>query len=303
MKKCRAASPWLLALLLLSACALTPGPPGARPAALNLRPAWVTEAVFDNPASVVFDPVARILLVANVNGPAMKKDGNGYLSKVALNGIVLDRHWLTGLDGPKGMALRDNTLYVADITNLVVIDLTSGLMEKHPAPGAKFLSDVTIDHQGRVYVSDTYTDTIYRYAGNRLDVWLRDKRLASPNGLFAQGDTLYVGSWGVRTCGLETSEAGRLLAVGLATKEITAVGDGAPLGNLDGVAGLGERGFLVTDQVRGTLIHLGQQGEVVETLALGQGAADLVVLPTDWELVVVPMSQDHVLKASILPVP
>jgi hypothetical protein len=303
MKKCRAAMPWLFVSLLLSACVVPPGPPVDRPAALNLRPAWVTEAVFDNPASVVFDPVATILLVANVNGPAMKKDGNGYLSKVALNGVVLDRHWLTGLDGPKGMALRENTLYVADITNLAVIDLTSGLMEKHPAPGAKFLNDVTVDNKGRVYVSDTYTDTIYRSTGTRLDVWLRDKRLASPNGLFAQGNTLYVGSWGVRQCGMETEVPGELLAIDLDSKEIRRLGSGAPLGNLEGVEGLGSRGFLITDPVQGTLIHLGRQGEVVETMALGQGAGDLTVLPADWELVVVPMVQDNVLRAYILPVP
>jgi hypothetical protein len=37
-------------------------------------------------------------------------------------------------------------------------------------------------------------------------------------------------------------------------------------------------------------------------MSLGQGAADLTVLPADWELVVVPMLQDNVLKAFTLPI-
>lgn len=293
----------LLPCLLLTSCTFLPGHLTAKKSSLGLKYAWKTEAVFANPESVVFDPVAKILLVSNVNGLPLKKDGNGYLSKVALNGVVLDQKWLTGLDAPKGMALQDNTLYVADITSLAVIDLTSGLIEKYPAPGAKFLNDVTIDSKGRVYVSDMYTDTIYIFADNELTVWLRDKRLASPNGLFSDKNTLYVGSWGVRTCGTETEVPGHLLKIDLSTQEISDVGDGSPLANLDGVEGLGLRGFLVTDWLKGTLIHLNQKAEIVHTLSLGQGSADLEVLPEDWELVVVPMMKDNVLQAFTLPLP
>lgn len=292
---------WLT--LLVSSCTLWFGVNIDQEASLGLQPAWQTEAVFDNPESVVFDPVAKILLVANVNGPPMKKDGNGYLSKVALNGTVLDHKWLTGLDGPKGMALQGNTLYVSDITSLAVIDLSSGEMRKYPAPGAKFLNDVTIDKQGRVYVSDMYTDAIYIFEDNQLSLWLRTKRLASPNGLFAEADTLYVGSWGVRKCGFETEVPGHLLKIDLATKRITDVGDGSPLANLDGVEGLGARGFLVTDWQQGVLIHLSPEAKIIETLTLSQGSADLEVLPADWELVIVPMMKDNYLKAFTLPIP
>lgn len=293
----------LLAFLLLASCTFMKGHLTAAKNSLGLTYAWKTEAVFANPESVVFDPVAKILFVSNVNGPPLKRDGNGYISKVALNGVVLDHKWLTGLDAPKGMALEGNTLYVADITSLAVIDLTSGLIKKYPAPGSKFLNDVTLDNKGRVYISDMYTDTIYIFTDNKLTVWLRDSRLASPNGLFVDNNTLYVGSWGVRTCGTETEIPGHLLEIDLSTHEISDVGDGSPLANLDGVEGLGLRGFLVTDWLKGTLIHLNKNAETIETLSLGQGSADLEVLPEDWELVVVPMMKDNVLQAFTLPLP
>lgn len=303
MKKTCSVSILFLVVLFLSSCTFFFGINVEEDISLNLLPAWQTESVFENPDSVVFDPIAQILIVSNINGPVMKRDGNGYLSKVALNGVVLDHKWLIGLDAPKGLALKDNTLYVADITSLAVIDLTSGLMNTYPAPGSKFLNDVTIDSQGRVYVSDLYTNTIYIFTGDQLSVWLRDKRLASPNGLFAAGNTLYVGSWGVRTCGLETEIPGHLLAIDLANKKIRDVGDGSPLANLDGVEGLGDRGFLVTDWMQGRLIHLSRDAKIVETITLAQGSADLEVLPEDWELVVVPMMNDNVLKAFTLPLP
>ncbi len=303
MKKSCSVITLLVACSFLSSCTFFLGINNDNDIALHMEPAWQTEAIFENPESVVFDPVAKILLVSNVNGPPMKKDGNGYLSKVALNGVVLDRMWLTGLDGPKGMALHENTLYVADITNLAVIDLSSARMKKYQAKGSKFLNDVTIDKKGRVYVSDMYTDTIYIFTGDQLKVWLRTSRLASPNGLFAYDNSLYVGSWGVRRCGLETDVPGHLLKVDLDTQKISDVGNGSLLANLDGVEGLGRRGFLVTDGVEGSLIHLSTQAEIIETIHLGRGAADLAVLPADWELVIVPMMRDNLLKAFTLPVP
>ncbi|MEN8256785.1 MAG: hypothetical protein ABFS09_02880 [Thermodesulfobacteriota bacterium] len=294
---------FVLALLFLPSCTFSPQIDPSEDIFLNLRFAWQTKAVFDNPESVVFDPVAKILFVSNVNGPSMKKDGNGYLSKVALNGVVLDPKWLTGLDAPKGMALQGNTLYVSDITSLAVVDLTSGLMKKYRAKGAKFLNDVTVDRKGRVYVSDLYTDSIYILEDNQIRLWLRDMRLASPNGLYVEDDALYVGSWGVRKCGVETEMRGHLLKVDIDTKIISDVGGGAPLANIDGVEVLGKRGFLITDRIEGSLIHLNRQGEIVQTINMGKGVADLDFLPEDWELVVVPMIKDNVLKAFTLPLP
>ncbi len=133
-------------------------------------------------------------------------------------------------------------------------------------------------------------------------MWLRDKRLASPNGLYVERDILYVGSWGVRKCGMETEIPGHLLQIDLHTKEINDVGENPQLANIDGVEVLGSRGFLITDRVQGSLLHLNRDGELVQTIAVGEGAADLHYLPEDWELVVVPMAKVNKIKAFTLPV-
>ena len=292
----------ILFCFLVSSCTFLTSP-SEKNMSLHLQTAWKTGAVFDRPDSVVFDPVAKILIVSNVNGPPMKRDGNGYLSKVALNGVVLDQKWLPGFDGPKGMALVDNTLYVADIKSLAVVDLTSGLITKYPAKGAKFLNDVVLDKKGRVYISDLYTDSIYIFADGKMDLWLRNKRLASPNGLLVDDGYLYVASWGKRRCGLETEVPGHLLRVDLESKEISDVGAGSAMGNLDGLAGLGERGFLISEWSKGELLHLGKEAEIIESIKVEKGPANLEYLPEDWELVVVPMSSGNYLQAFRLPLP
>jgi len=289
--------PWL------SSCVFFSGINSEEVISLHLQPAWESEAVFENPSSVVFDPVARILIVANVNALPLQKKGKGYLSKVALNGSVLHRQWLTGLNAPTGMAVQGDTLYVADMTDLAVIDLTSGRMQKYPAQDARFLKDVAIDSQGRVYVSDMDTDTLYIFAEDQLTVWLRDKDLASPTALFVEGNTLYVGSGGRRRGGCATEATGSLLKVDLKSREIRAVGAGSLGMSIDGAQGLATGAFLVTDALQGSLIHLSGEGKIMETISLAPGAADLAVLPEDWELVVVPMMQDNVLKAFTLPLP
>ena len=59
------------------------------------------------------------------------------------------------------------TLYVADITDLVQIDIDSGkIIKRFNAPGSSFLNDVVADNQGNIYVSDTDTNTIYKLDTN-----------------------------------------------------------------------------------------------------------------------------------------
>ena len=85
--------------------------------------AWETDAGFKQPESTVYDADRDVLYVSNINGQGTDKDGNGYISKVALDGTVTESEWVTGLDGPKGLAIVGDKLYVSDITALVEIDI------------------------------------------------------------------------------------------------------------------------------------------------------------------------------------
>jgi sugar lactone lactonase YvrE len=260
-----------------------------------LEEAWSAEG-FKQPESVAFDPDAGVLYVSNVNGEASAKDGNGFISRVGLDGKVLDLEWVGGLNGPKGLGVRNGRLYAADIDALVEIDTADRTVKRYPAPAAKFLNDVTIDGAGRVYVSDMMDDAIYRLADGQFALWVKDAKLASPNGLLAEGDRIVVGSWGLITEGFATKSPGHLVAVSIADETVTDLGSDTPFGNLDGVEPDGRGNYFVTDWMLGALYHVSPAGTVKQLLKLNPGSADLTYLP-DQQLLIVPMMKDGKLVA------
>lgn len=261
-------------------------------------PAWAAEPVkvwetsgFANPESVLWDGARKVLYVSNVNGAPPEKDGNGYISKLNAEGKVVVEKWVTGLDAPKGMALYKGRLYVSDIDRLVIIDTASGKVTKtYPAPGAKFLNDVTVDDKGVVYVSDMVANVIWALSGGKFEQWLADAQLENPNGLKAEAGRLLVASWGPMTGnGFDTSKPGALKAVTLPDKMIRDLTAG--FGNLDGVEPDGMGGYVVSDWIHGGAFNVSRQGKVVKLLSLGQGSADISTLP-EHKLLLVPMMMD-----------
>jgi sugar lactone lactonase YvrE len=248
------------------------------------------------PESALPDPSGLVLYVSNIDGSPVEKDGKGAISKVSPDGKMVEPNWVTGLDAPKGMAISGGRLYVSDIDKLVEIDLASRKVSaRHEAPGAKFLNDVEADRQGRIYVSDMFTDTIWRLENGRFEPWLQDQALLSPNGLYAQGDKLIVATWGIRKSdGFETSTAGHLIEVSLKDKSVRDLGS-APVGNLDGIELQGES-YLVTDWMAGELYRITSDGKPERLLDLPQGSADLTYLQ-DQRIAVIPMMMDNKLVA------
>ena len=99
--------------------------------------------------------------------------------------------WVVGLDATKGMGLFGKRLYVADLDQVVVIDVAKEMiLEKIPIEGAKGLNDITIDAKGVVYVSDMFTGKVHRIADGVVTTILES--LSRPNGVFAEGDDLYL---------------------------------------------------------------------------------------------------------------
>ena len=105
---------------------------------------WETKGLAQ-PESVTHDPVTDVLYVSNINGAVMQKDGNGFITRLKPDGTIIERKWVTGLNAPTGLAVRNRTLYVADIDELVEINAASGRVEKrHKAKNAIFLNDLAI---------------------------------------------------------------------------------------------------------------------------------------------------------------
>jgi len=257
---------------------------------------WETKGLAQ-PESVVVDPATGAIYVSNIVGAVMQKDGNGFIAKLNGDGKVMTRQWVKGLDAPTGLALHDRTLYVADVDQLVEINAASGeIIKRYPANGATFLNDVAVDPEGTVYVSDTPTNTIWRLKDGSFEPWLANNKLNGPNGLLVQGDTLIVASLGrIPSVGQKQELAG-LSQISLKDQSVSPLGNGQPIGNLDGLELLQPGVYLVTDWAAGALYRVDAKGKAERLIDLNQGSADLTYLP-DKKIVLIPMMLDNSLVA------
>ena len=152
-------------LLLIVAC--TRDKPAADTASSTTATATaskVGETVgFDVPESVKYDAELDVYFVANINGNPSQKDNNGYIARVHADSLGTMTRLVEGgkggvnLNAPKGMAIKGDTLYVADIDMLRRFNKRTGaslgavsLREQN----ATFLNDVAVGPDG-IYVTDT----------------------------------------------------------------------------------------------------------------------------------------------------
>lgn len=239
----RRALPALVALALAAGSGA-----GAHAAQARLEPIWTLTGLED-PESVALSADGTELYVTNVAGEGDAKDGRGFISRVSLDGRLIEKAWVAGLDGPKGAAVAGDRLYVSDITRLAVIDTRAGrVVATHEAPGAGFLNDVAITPGGLVLVADSARARIYRLQDGVMTIWAEAPALAAVNGLLPEPERLVV-----------TTMAGKLLAMDYRTQAITVLAEG--LGDGDGAARLDDGSYLVSEWP-GRLFQVAADGEV-----------------------------------------
>ena len=73
---------------------------------------WETEKVFELPESVIYDSKNDVLYISNITDHPFKKDGTGYISKVGLDGTIIEKKWIDKLNAPKVLAVIKNTLAI-----------------------------------------------------------------------------------------------------------------------------------------------------------------------------------------------
>src|SRR3989449_5496282 len=132
-----------------------PPPPAAAPLpATPPPPAATTVAVvagFLTPESVLYDSAQDIYFVSNINGSPTAKDNNGFISRVRPDGAVENLKFIEGghngvtLNAPKGMALRGDTLWLADIDAVRAFNAKTGApvaLADLSGLGAVFLNEI-----------------------------------------------------------------------------------------------------------------------------------------------------------------
>lgn len=201
---------WIAAGLLAAAFAC-----GGEQAATGTGRIDITDVGFMSPESVLMDTVADVYLVSNVNGSPVAKDDNGFISRVNPDGTVAELKWIDGdnpnltLHGPKGMAIRGDTLFVADINCVRIFNRVTGeAADGECIQGATFLNDLAVGPEGSVFVTDTGlkegeggalepsgTDGVYRYAfqaGRAGATVAKGADLGGPNGVAVSSRGIFV---------------------------------------------------------------------------------------------------------------
>ena len=195
----------------------------------KLEKLWETDTIVAVPESVLPDGKGG-LYVALIDGAGWDADGKGGIGRLGVDGKNYNGTWISGLSAPKGMAVVGNRLYVADITEVAVIDIQNAKIEKKIAvDSAKALNDIAITDKGVIYVSDSKTGKIWRIEKDVPTLYLDTMR--GVNGLKVIGDDLYIGS-------------GKLFLKADKNKQITKIAE-VPQG-IDGIEPVGNGDFLLT---------------------------------------------------------
>lgn len=162
------------------------------------------------PQSFVGDAACECYFISNVNGEPAAKDNNGFITKLDRDGKVIAAQFIRGGDGgttlhaPKGMAVINQLLYVADLDTLRAFDIKTGkpvtTVSFTGQPGTVALVDVAANQQGLLYASDMDANVIYRIdpaKQHAVSVLVRDAALAGPRGLAVHPKTgrLIAVSW------------------------------------------------------------------------------------------------------------
>src|SRR5215510_9906578 len=136
--------------------------------------AQITVTELQTPYSFVSSPSGKEYFISSVNGEPEARDNNGFITKLDANGKILNLKFIQGgaagvtLHAPKGMALIDQTLYVADLDYLRAFDITTGksvaaiALSGGTGPSHTSLTDVTYDGTNVLYCSDQHANRIYR---------------------------------------------------------------------------------------------------------------------------------------------
>lgn len=249
----------------------------------SLTRLWETDTLLKVPESVLFDAGNKVLYVSNIDGTdPWGNDGKGSIGKVGLDGKIIAAEWVTGLSAPKGMGLFKNKLYVADLTNIVVIDQQKGTIDKTiPVEGAGGLNDISIGIDGIIWVSDSKEKKIYKIENDHPSVYLEN--LKGPNGVLMRGKDLYI------------VDAGGFYKVN-EDKTLTMIAEGME-GGTDGIENIAGNDFLVSCW-QGALWFISEKGEkqlLLDTKGENKNTADIgydpetktVYVPTFWKNTVV----------------
>ncbi len=259
----------------------------------------VQDVGLDAPQSILYDSLGDAYLVSNSPGADEDREGRGFISRLTPKGKVETLRWIGGgssgtrLNAPKGMALRGDTLYVADLECVRLLHRVTGRSSGSIClSGNAVLNDVTVDADGVLYATGAGSvvadpgavspppanrappdpaamgPAIYRIElGGRVEVALQGEELGIPNGIAASPRGIFFSS-------LKTGTIAQLTPSG--PRRVLRGSDWS----LQGIVFLPDGSFAFSNRSDSTVLYVrakygGSRGEVFTLVREVSGPGDL----------------------------
>jgi sugar lactone lactonase YvrE len=239
---------------------------------------------FDVPECMVIDSDGNVYIsnVSTANEGYWEDDGKGFISKMDHEGNIEKLRWLDSteaapLNGPKGMCILGDHLYINDNGRLLRCSLkTGGDLEEIPLSPTAHLNDLATD--GKViWTTDTDLGKVWRITPDG-----KSREIQAPekvNGITSYKDKLFAVSWGLH-------EVYELDPTGKNPPQPFGVADNFT--NLDSIEVLDDGTFLVSDFSGNKVCTIGADRKTVTTIAELTSPAD-VGLDRERGLLYVPL--------------
>jgi len=257
---------------------------------------------FKVPESVRYDAELDVYYVTNINGNPSQKDNNGFIARVRADSTGVMTMLVEGgkngarLNAPKGMALRGDTLFVADIDALRMFNRRTGAplgSVSLTAQKATFLNDVVAGSDG-IYITDTGivfdekggmshpgVNRIFKVSGSTVTEVAKGDSLMNPNGIAwdASGNRFILAPFG--SPNLQAWTPGQAAPTTLV----------AGPGGYDGVEVLSNGNILVSSWTDST-VHVVHGGSHMMPLVKGVAAPADIGVDTKRNVLAVPRFND-----------
>lgn len=253
----------------------------------KLEKLWETDSILSDLESAIFDVKNNIIYVTNINGHWLKPNGKGFISKVDLNGKIINHKWINAIDGPTGTAIYKNKLFVADFNKVLEIDIEKGeILKKHIVNGTERINDLTVSKDGTIYGSGTKSGKLFAIKNEKVTVIKND--LNWPNGVLLENENILIGlgNKSIENYNLKTKKSSVL------TKGIS---------NPDGIVAIGNGDYLISSW-EGLIHYVTKNGDkklILDTAKQGINAADITYIPSK-KMLLVPAMLKHKLIAYTL---
>lgn len=234
------------------------------------------------PESVVQGELGDIY-VSEING--FNQDGDGTIKRIDANGKI--SIFAKGMDDPKGLALMNGKLYVADKTRILEVTKNGNWQVYTPETAfpftPQFLNDLESDSNGNLYVSDSGDlkagGAIYKISKEGHVTTVVDRSnpaVLAPNGLLLEGRNQLLSV---------DFASGILYRINLDSGKMSTVAKG--FGGGDGIIKTRAGNIYVSDWKNGN-IYLASAGKAKTIKSHYKSPAD-IALTVDGKFIIVPV--------------